>query len=92
MTGQSNTLDSLFQKRMSLISALSQANADCLRALQMQSGNSVLLMMEYPCPSTAAAQDQTDDDVDACRKRIDTLEEELLQLDRKIEQAAQEEG
>ncbi|WP_298921585.1 hypothetical protein [uncultured Roseobacter sp.] len=92
MTGQSNTLDGLFQKRMSLISALSQANADCLRALQMQSGNSILLLMEEPCPSATTSQDKANNEVDACRARIDRLETELSELDQKIEKAAVKEA
>ncbi|MCV3274255.1 hypothetical protein [Roseobacter sinensis] len=90
MAGQSTTLDSLFQERMYLISALSQANADCLRALQTQSGHSILMMMEQRCSSTVEAQGNTNDEVDACRARIDRLEAELSQLDLKIEHAARE--
>lgn len=91
MSGQFNKLEALFQQRMAVISALSQANADCLRALQMHAGNDILLMTQSPGQTVVTAQNETNAEIEACNARIEALEADLSQIDLKIENIAKEE-
>ncbi|WP_146589837.1 hypothetical protein [Puniceibacterium confluentis] len=70
---------------MSVITALSQANADYLRALQLRSGSDILLLKDDLTPVGQAALNEAETALAACQVRIDTLEQDLARIDLDIQ-------
>ena len=91
MSGQSSDVSVLFAKRMQLITQISQENAGRLRILQRHSGHEVLSMKSPESAEINAIQQETETQLDMCRKRIEALELELSEIDKQIAAAALEE-
>lgn len=88
MPGQSNDMARLFESRMQVISALSKENAEMLRILQLRSGHDILMMKDPESSETDIGQDAAEDEMKACKARIDALEAQLAGIDQQIETAA----
>ena len=84
MTGQSEDVAQLFQKRMVLVDLLSRANAEHLRILQLNSGFDILLMKDGASDDVTEQQNKAEESLDATRACIDALEKDVAAIDTKI--------
>ncbi len=84
MTGQSEDVAQLFEKRMVLVDLLSRANAEQLRILQLNSGFDILMMKDGPSDDVTDQQNKAEESLDATRACIEALEQDVAAIDAKI--------
>jgi hypothetical protein len=85
MTGRPPEIQTMLNKRLSLIQAISTANCEHMRLTQIASGMMILDQMhEMEGSDTNVRSSKRDENADAlerCMNTIETLETELAQLD-----------
>lgn len=93
MTGQPRDIQTIFEARLALIQAISEANSENLRLNQIASGMMILDQKNEEDGADAAPcdteRDAIDTALDRCRDRIETLEGQLSELDRELKTATE---
>lgn len=93
MTDQSRKIQTIMEKRISLVQAIAAANCEHLRLSQIASGFLLLDQKdeEEGTEIGASASDRAEnsDALDASMTRIETLESELADLDRELAAATE---
>ncbi len=91
MTGQSRDIQAIFEARLVVIQAISQANSENLRLNQIASGMMILDLKDEEdganIAPAGAEREAVETALETCRDRIEMLEAELAQLDRELKTA-----
>ena len=89
MSSQSRNVARLFEKRMQLISRLSQENAEHLRLTQVSNGHQILLLKDPAVSEIEADLKDAETQIEACQQRINALEMEMAGIDEQVATATQ---
>jgi len=88
----SSGIESLMKERMALVGELSRANAELMRALQLVSGLDILQMRDSRPSENARSRSEADNRVVVVRRVIDGLESDLMEIDKRMENAMNQES
>ncbi len=92
MSDKRSDIDNLFRKRTTLVSEISQNNAEHMRILQLSSGIDVLLMNDHDSPEAIKNKSDIEAKLASSLARLNEFEAELAKIDNQIEVALNKEA